>query len=263
MIVVGPGIFGWTFPNLVFGFFFGVFALPWQTRGPLQIEHLSFDLLDCVSNLDQRVDRPGHISHNIKQWPICVNFDHLLTEHGSTSISKLSRHFLTLDNFAREFTLTNGTRQTMRSTVSVRVVLLREVPPFDSTRSSLSNWDRTDVNCLADLEVTRAEHVADGQESFRWDRKFSQVSLRGQVVLQKVTDLRFFNPLDLLFATAYLNWIYAIFFECFDLGDLTAVQLNYSAGGQFSPLVPKVGHADFVADNSRALWISARGQSRF
>ena len=253
MIVVCPGIFGRAFPSLIFGFLFGVFALPWQTRGPLQIEHLSIDFLDPVSYFHQRVDRAGHISHNVKQGPICVNFDHLLTHDRRTLISELPRHLLALDNLAREFTLANRTGQSVRSTVSVRVVLLRKVPPFDSSCGTLANRDRTDVNCLANLEVAGTEHVPHGQESFWTDREFSQVSLRGQIVLQKVANLRFFDPLDLLFAATYLNCIHTVFRFSFDLSDLTAVQLNYGAGSQFSPLVPKVGHADFVANNSCAL----------
>ena len=71
-------------------------------------------------------------------------------------------------------------------------------------------------------------------------------------MLQKMTNLWLFDLLDPLFATAYLNCIYAIFGESFDLGHLTAVQLNYGAGSQFSPLIPKVGHADFVAANTSA-----------
>lgn len=97
-----------------------------------------------------------------------------------------------------------------------------------------------------------AQHVAHREEGFGADLEFFEVSLGRQIVLQKVTNLGLFNLLDRFFSTADLHCINAILFERFDLSHLAAVQLDDRARNQFSPLVPKVGHAHFVADYARS-----------
>ena len=83
--------------------------------------------------------------------------------------------------------------------------------------------------------------------------------LRWHIVFDEVACLRFFQFPCLLFSKADLDGVDTVSFDCFDLGDLAAIELYDCAGHMHTPTVPKVCHSHFVAQNARALTLSTYG----
>lgn len=106
--------------------------------------------------------------------------------------------------------------------------------------------------------MTRSQHIANRQETLLGDRKFSQVFLCGQIVFQKVTNLRLLHFVSFLFTHTNLDSIFTIFLLGLNLSDLAPIDLDNSAGLKFAPLVPKLGAAHFVAHQAHSFRL-ARG----
>lgn len=162
-------------------------------------------------------------------------------------------HLFALENLAREFAHTNGTRRSVSLGDTVGRVLHREVPPFNRALEAFTLTCCTNVDELSNLEVTRPQAVSNRQEALLGDWELGQMPLWRKIVLQEMADLGFLHLVWQYFANADLNGVNAIFLLCFDLCDLASVDLNDGAWLDLAPLVPEVGAADLVANNAGSL----------
>lgn len=252
MIVILEGILLGTFVHLHLTSMLLIRVL-FKEGGVVQIPHLCLDLLYSISHLHEGRGCSWNIALDVKKGAISVDLDDSLAQHGSGVVTEATRHFLSFEDLSRELGVTDGTRKSMSFTVTMRVLLRSEVPLFNCTLETFTLGDRLYIDKLANLEVTRSQTVANRQEVLRGHLEFTEVSLRGQVVLEQVADLRFLHLGDVLLADTDLDSIDAVFLLCFDLRDLAPVKLHNSAGSQLSPLVPNVSHTDLVAHNSASL----------
>ena len=85
----------------------------------------------------------------------------------------MTSHHLTLENFTREFTMSDGTRLSVSFRNTMGSSLTREVPSLHSTSSSLTFGSALYIDQLSDGEMSRSEAVANRQEGFRGDLEFS------------------------------------------------------------------------------------------
>ena len=80
-----------------------------------------------------------------------------------------------------------------------------------------------------------------------------------EVVLEKVADLGLLHLVKFSLTNSKLDSIDTILLLGLDLSDLAPVNLDDSARDRDSPLVPEVSHAYLVANEARALTVSANG----
>ena len=252
-----PGIHLASIVDLVFlsGLAVCVFA-----RDKSRVVHVPDLLLDSprrVSDFDDSVDSPRHVALNVKQGAIGVNLDHLLRLHSLRVGAHVARHPFALENLTGPLAHTDGTGSTMGLRDTVARILGGEVPPFDHTLGSLTLAGGLHVNTLAQLEVTRTQAIANRQVVLACDLKFAQVSLWWQIVLHKVAHLRLLDFAGKALTNAKLDGVDPVSLLGLHLGDLAAIDLDDRAGGQFTPLVPKVSHAHLVAHQTDALAVAA------
>jgi len=136
--------------------------------------------------------------------------------------------------------------------VTVSSVTTGEIPALHGASRAFTNGGSLNVDPLTDFKMARADAIPDWQEVLWADLELSQVRLRGQVVLQKVTSLRLVDLANMLLSDADLDRVDTVALSCLDLRDLATVELDNRAGHKSAPLIPKVRHAHLVADRSHA-----------
>jgi len=62
-----------------------------------------------------------------------------------------------------------------------------------------------------------------------------------------------------MLADAHLDGVDSVVVHGLDLGDLATVDLDNGAGDQLSPVVPEMGHADFIAKEAGSFGELVRG----
>jgi len=142
------------------------------------------------------------------------------------------------------------TRLPVSFTVSMGCVIHREVKPLDGTLRSLSFRNSLHIDTLSQTKVSRSQAVSDREEILRGHFELDHVSFCWQVVLHKMSSLRFLYLVGVLLAYTDLDSVDAVVFEGLYLGDLATVDLDNSAGSQLTPLVPEMSHADFIPDQA-------------
>lgn len=141
----------------------------------------------------------------------------------------------------------------MRQRHTVRSILHVEVPALNCASETFTLANCLNINKLADLEMSWAQTVANWKETFGRHFKLGKVSLCGQIVFEQVSNLGLLHLVGVDFANTNLDSVSAVFLLRLDLGDLTTVQLDHSAGLELAPLVPEVRAADLVSDHASAL----------
>jgi len=142
------------------------------------------------------------------------------------------------------------TRLPVSFTVSMGRVIHREVKPLDGTLRSLSFRNSLHIDTLSQTKVSRSKAVSDREEILRGHFELDHVSFCWQVVLHKMSSLRFLYLVGVLLANTHLDSVDAVVFERLYLGDLATVDLDNSAGSQLTPLVPEMSHPDFIPDQA-------------
>jgi hypothetical protein len=170
----------------------------------------------------------------------------------------VTSHHLTLENFTREFTMSDGTRLSVSFRNTMGSSLTREVPSLHSTGSSLTFGSALYIDQLSDGEMSGSEAVANRQEGFRGDLEFSKVVLGGEVVFHEVTDLRFLDLVRVSASDTDLNSVNSILFQSFNLSDLASIYLNDRARDSHSPFIPVMSHAHLVANQTSSLTFVSR-----
>lgn len=212
-----------------------------------------FDLLNCIADSHGSRDAPRHVTENVEQTAINIDLDDHLVEDGSRLVTQLTRHLLALEDLTWELVVTDGTRTSVRERVTVRGVLSGEVPPLHDTTHTFTLGNCLHINKLADVEVSRSEAIADGEEVLWGHNELSEMSLGWEVVLEEVTSLGLVQILQALLTDTDLDGVNAILLLCLDLGHLAAVNLEDGACHDLTPLVPEVCHANFVSKEAHAL----------
>lgn len=85
----------------------------------MQIPHLFINSLDSVSHFDHAVDGSWYVAHDEQETSLGVDFNNSLRKHGGRFVTHLTGHFLPLKDLSREFTVTDGTRQSVGLGVTV------------------------------------------------------------------------------------------------------------------------------------------------
>lgn len=217
---------------------------------------LSINLLHRISNPNYSRDRAGNLTPNVEQGAIRINFDHYLIQWGCRLATHVASHFLSLENLTRELTHTNRTSGSVSLGHTVRRILHSETPSFNSSLKAFTfaGWDRVDK--LSNFEVARSKAVTDWQEVFFWNFEFSNMSLRGKIIFQKMSNLGLVHFLRKYFANSDLNRVNSIPLLSLNLCYLASIKLNNGTWLEFTPFVPEMGHSNLVAQHTRSGWVS-------
>ncbi len=128
-----------------------------------QVPMLCLDLLNCISHLDHSRYRSSHLSSDVKQCSIRINFDYELVHWGCALVAHVASHSAALKNLTGVLTHTDRTWSSVGQTHTVGSILHTKIPPLNRSLESLTfaNWNS--VYELTDLEVTRTETIANWQ----------------------------------------------------------------------------------------------------
>lgn len=140
----------------------------------------------------------------------------------------MTSHFLAFENLTGIFTHTDRTGGTMSFRHTMTSILHSEVPSLDHTLITFTFRSCFNINELANLKVSWAQAITNGQQVFRTDAELGKLSFRWQIVLHQMTNLGLSHFLSRLFANANLNRVNAIFVFTFDLSHLASIYLNNS-----------------------------------
>lgn len=139
--------------------------------------------------------------------------------------------------------------------------LTTEVPSLHGSLITLTLRDSLDIDKLTDLEMTRAQAVADWKEVLWCNWEFSQVSLGWQVEFKEVTSLGLLQILHSFLTHTNLNRVDSVLLKSLDLCDLASINLEDSAWNYLTPLVPEVCHAHFISKEANSSGVAISSSS--
>lgn len=139
MVVVLPRVHCGAFPSELSGQLPELLFAGGRDPGwVLKVEELFIDFLGCVSDFNRGRYGSWDVSADEQEATVNIDFDDHLIQDGSTLISELTCHLLSLEDFTWELVVTNGTRMSVRNGVTVSSTLTAEVPSLHDTLITLT-----------------------------------------------------------------------------------------------------------------------------